>query len=149
MCPLCFQHTHQLLSLVTGTIEKAVRTTVVVGMKPETWIARRPGIRVVSVVNAAVLAGLCPGAKKAQDRCGLISFGVAGGLASNLPPGTWIVRSEILRGESRFATYKLRSKSRLARMSDAAYGTIARALLRQLAEPGAKARCTLKRAPLW
>src|SRR6516162_675118 len=93
-------------------------------MKLEAWIARQPGIRVVCGANSSALEGLFVGAETGQDCCGLISFGVAGGLAPNLRPGTWVVGSEILYGESRFATHELWSKNILARMPDAVHGTI-------------------------
>ncbi len=115
-----------------------VWTTVVVGMKVEAWIAQQPGIRVVCGANSPVLAGLFAHAESTQDCCGLISFGVAGGLAPNLRPGTWIVGSEILYGEARFATHKPWSKSILARMPGAVYGTIAGASA-PIAQTGAKA----------
>jgi hopanoid-associated phosphorylase len=115
-----------------------VSTTVVVGMKLEAWIAQQPGIRVVCGANSPVLERLCARVKSAPDCCGLISFGVAGGLAPNLRPGTWIVGSEIVWEVSRFATHKLWSKDILAKMSDAVYGTIA-GVSAPITQPGAKA----------
>ena len=102
-----------------------VWTAVIVGMKLEAWIAQQPGIRVVCGANSPAVGGLFAHAESAQECCGLISFGVAGGLAPNLRPGTWIVGSEILYGEARFATHKPWSKNILASMPDAVYGTIA------------------------
>ena len=113
-------------------------TAVVVGMKLEAWIAQQPGIRVVCGVNNPVLAGLFACPRSGKECCGLISFGVAGGLAPNLRPGTWIVGSEILYGGSRFATHELWSKDILARMPDAVYGTIA-GVSAPIAQPHAKA----------
>jgi adenosylhomocysteine nucleosidase len=129
---------HQLLSPVRETVEEMVWTAVVVGMKLEAWIAQQPGIRVVCGANSPMLAGLFACPKSGQDCCGLISFGVAGGLAPNLRPGTWIVGSEILYGGSRFATHEPWSKHMLARMPDAVYGTIA-GVSEPIAQPGDKA----------
>src|SRR5215471_6588793 len=112
-----------------------ISTTVVVGMKLEAWIVRQPGIRVICGFNGSMLAALH--ADIVRDRRGLISFGVAGGLAPNLRSGTWIVGSEILYGETRFATHKLWSKNILARMPNAIYGTIAGASA-PIAQPDAK-----------
>jgi adenosylhomocysteine nucleosidase len=126
------------LSSFTETIDKMTWTTVVVGMKSEAWIAQQPGIRVVCGANGPVLTELLARAESPQDCSGLISFGVAGGLAPNLRPGTWIVGSEILHGESRFATHKLWSKDILARLPDAVYGRIA-GVSAPIARPGAKA----------
>jgi len=114
---------------------KMISTTVVVGMKLEAWIVRQPGIRVICGFNGSMLAALH--ADIVRDRRGLISFGVAGGLAPNLRSGTWIVGSEILCGETRFATHKLWSKNILARMPNAIYGTIAGASA-PIAQPDAK-----------
>ncbi len=113
-------------------------TTVVSGIKLEASIARQPGIRVVSGVNSPVLAGWCVHPQSARDCCGLISFGVAGSLAPNLRPGTWIIGSEIVYGESRVATHKPWSKDIIGRMPDAVYGATA-SVSTPIAQPGAKA----------
>jgi len=114
-----------------------ILTTVVVGMKLEAWIVRQPGIRVIRGVNGSMLAALLAHTDVVRDCRGFISFGVAGGLAPNLRPGTWIVGSEILYGEARFGTHKLWSKNILARMPNAIYGTIAGASA-PIAQPDAK-----------
>jgi hopanoid-associated phosphorylase len=127
-------------STVAATIERKMVGT---GMRLEAWIAQQPGIRIVCGANGPVLTALFAGAKSSRDCCGLISFGVAGGLAPNLRPGTWIVGSEVLCGESRFATDKLWSKHILAAMPDAIYGTIA-GTSSPLAQPDAKAALHIK-----
>jgi len=59
-----------------------------------------------------------------KDCCGLISFGVAGGLAPNLSPGTCIVGSEILSGTAWLLTDHDWSQNLLQVIPNAIYGKI-------------------------
>ncbi len=127
------------MDVATAIDGEMVWTTVVVGMKLEAWIAQQPGIRVVCGANDPAFAPLLARCTEGtRDCCGLISFGLAGGLAPNLRPGTWIIGSEILYGEARFATHDLWSKRMLARMPDAIHGIIA-GVSAPIAQAGAKA----------
>jgi hopanoid-associated phosphorylase len=129
---------YELLEPVAEIAQKMAWTAVVVGMKLEALIARQPGIRVVCGATGPVLAGLFALASTPDDCCGLMSFGVAGGLAPNLRPGTWIVGSEILCGEFRIATHERWSKDILARIPGAVCGAIA-GVSAPIGQPSAKA----------
>ena len=82
---------------------------IVVGLAFEARIAAGPGINVIcggdgsnltvtltaAIAEARTLFGDCPG---------IISFGVAGGLAPQLRPGTCVIGSAILSGSNRMPT---------------------------------------------
>jgi hopanoid-associated phosphorylase len=72
---------------------------VVVGLAFEARIAAGPGIRVICSGDGRDLAGALADAC-AQGSRSVISFGVAGGLAPGLRPGTCVVGSAILSGVS-------------------------------------------------
>lgn len=76
---------------------------VVVGLAFEARIAAGPGIRVICSGDGKGLAAAIDRAVE-ERREGLVSFGVAGGLAADLRPGTCIVASEIIDGDRRVAT---------------------------------------------
>ena len=79
---------------------------IVVGLAFEARIAAGPGVRVIcsgdgrnltakltaAIAEARTLVNGCPG---------IISFGVAGGLAPHLKPGTCVVGSAVLSGTDR------------------------------------------------
>lgn len=69
------------------------RPGIVVGMEAEARIARRAGFAVATLGGAAEL--LTAGAD------GLISFGIAGGLAPGLEPGTLVVATEVIAADGR------------------------------------------------
>jgi adenosylhomocysteine nucleosidase len=69
------------------------RPGIVVGMEAEARIARRSGFPVATLRGAEAL--LADGAD------GLISFGIAGGLAPGLKPGTLVVATEVIAGDGR------------------------------------------------
>jgi adenosylhomocysteine nucleosidase len=69
------------------------RPGIVVGMGAEARIARRFGFPVATLGGAEGL--LADGAD------GLISFGIAGGLAPGLKPGTLVVATEVIAGDGR------------------------------------------------
>jgi adenosylhomocysteine nucleosidase len=69
------------------------RPGIVVGMAAEARIARRSGYQVATLSGASAL--LTEGAD------GLISFGIAGGLAPGLPPGTVVVATEVIAEDGR------------------------------------------------
>src|SRR4051812_47660360 len=69
------------------------RPGIVVGMAAEARIARRSGFPVATLSGARAL--LADGAD------GLISFGIAGGLAPGLRPGTLVVATEVITEDGR------------------------------------------------
>ena len=74
-----------------------------VGMAFEARIAAGLGTSVICSGDGRNLAATLERAI-ASGRCGLVSFGIAGGLASGLRPGDCVVASEIVDGEKRIAT---------------------------------------------
>jgi adenosylhomocysteine nucleosidase len=72
-----------------------------VGMAFEARIAAGPG---VLVVCGGAQHDLVAQAANWQGCGGIISFGVAGGLASSLRPGDWIVASSVVESHTRRAT---------------------------------------------
>lgn len=96
---------------------------VVVGLAFEARIAAGAGMRVICSGDGSNLAATLTQAID-KDCRGLISFGVAGGLAPDLEPGTCVVASSILSGRTRIATDMEWSQKLLQTMSDAIYGPI-------------------------
>lgn len=76
---------------------------VFVGMAFEAKIAAGPGALVFSRHSRRELALAAKNASRLGYR-GIISFGVAGGLASNLRPGDWVVASSIVESDATRAT---------------------------------------------
>ncbi|HSV23682.1 MAG TPA: hypothetical protein VLJ17_11715 [Xanthobacteraceae bacterium] len=102
---------------------------IVVGLAFEARIAAGPGMRVVcggdsrhlsatlaaTIAEARTLFGSCPG---------IISFGVAGGLAPQLRPGTCVIGSAILSGSNRMPTNQIWSQQLLRTFPDAVSGVL-------------------------
>jgi hopanoid-associated phosphorylase len=102
---------------------------IVVGLAFEARIAAGPGIHVVcggdssnltatltgAIAEARILYGDCPG---------IISFGVAGGLAPQLRPGTCVIGSAILSGSNRMPTNQKWSQQLLQTFPDAVSGML-------------------------
>ena len=102
---------------------------IVVGLAFEARIAAGPGINVVcggdgsnltvtltaAIAEARTLFGDCPG---------IISFGVAGGLAPQLRPGTCVIGSAILSGSNRMPTNQKWSQQLLQTFPDAVSGML-------------------------
>jgi adenosylhomocysteine nucleosidase len=116
---------------------KLIWTTVVVGMAFEARIADGPRMRVICSADGPVLATLLAGADIIKDCCGLMSFGVAGGLSPSLRPGACIVGSAIVSAGTRVATHRAWSRALLQSMPDATYGMIA-GVPAPIARPDAK-----------
>jgi adenosylhomocysteine nucleosidase len=81
------------------------RRTVIafVGMAFEARIAAGPGVLVFSRDSRRELAAAAKNAARHGCR-GIISFGVAGGLAADLRPGDWVVASSIVTSDATRAT---------------------------------------------
>lgn len=97
---------------------------VVVGLAFEARIAAASGRRVIcggdgrnlTASLKEVIAGGC---------AGLVSFGIAGGLAAELRPGTCIVASAVVAGDDRIATDRSWSQKLMEAMPGAVHGTLA------------------------
>lgn len=97
---------------------------VVVGLAFEARIAAQSGLPVICAGNGRNLtAALAEAIDKGCE--GLISFGVAGELKADLPPGTCIVGSDIVARDRRYSTDRRRSQHLLQRLPDALLGVLA------------------------
>ena len=94
-----------------------------VGMGFEAKIAAGPGVMVVCRDSRRDLANVIAGAVRQGCR-GVISFGVAGGLAANLRTGDWVVASTVLDAHVPHATDAAWSSSLLATIPGATYAPI-------------------------
>jgi adenosylhomocysteine nucleosidase len=102
---------------------------IVVGLAFEARIAAGPGIHVVCGGNGrnltAMLTLAIAEARRLFGHCpGIISFGVAGGLAPHLRPGNCVIGSAILSGSSQLPTNHEWSQKLLQIIPNAASGTI-------------------------
>jgi adenosylhomocysteine nucleosidase len=98
----------------------------VVGLAFEARIAAGPGVRVICSSDGDDLATSLSSAFRDGAR-GVVSFGVAGGLAPDLAPGTCIIGSAIVSGAdggNRVSTHDDWSKSLLRAIPDAVCGTL-------------------------
>jgi adenosylhomocysteine nucleosidase len=88
-----------------GAIAHHDRRTVIafVGMAFEAEIAAGPGVMVFSRPSQREMAMAAKNAARLGYR-GIISFGVAGGLASSLRPGDWVVASAVVEMDTARAT---------------------------------------------
>jgi adenosylhomocysteine nucleosidase len=68
----------------------------------EAGIARGPGVSVICNQSSGLRAAL--GAAIARGASGIISFGIAGGLAPDLAAGDWVVASGVRSGKNVIAT---------------------------------------------
>jgi adenosylhomocysteine nucleosidase len=97
---------------------------VVVGLAFEARIAAQSRLPVICAGNGRNLtAALAEAIDKGCEV--LISFGVAGGLKADLPPGTCIVGSDIVAGDRRHATDRRQSQHLLQRLPGALSGALA------------------------
>jgi adenosylhomocysteine nucleosidase len=94
-----------------------------VGMAFEAKIAAGPGVLVVCRNNRRDLATVAGNAARKGYR-GIISFGVAGGLASNLRTGDWVVASHVLESQVTRSTDAAWSNSLLEVIAGASYAPI-------------------------
>ena len=103
----------------------------------EADIAAGPGVTVLNG-HAPRLAVALETAIARGSR-GIISFGIAGGLASGLAPGDWVVASGVVAAGRRFATDRTWSHSLLQALAGAVHADIA-GVDAPVAEPAHKRR---------
>jgi adenosylhomocysteine nucleosidase len=119
---------------------------VVVGLAFEARIAAGPGIHVICSGDGRNLAAVI--SRAIDDDCrGLISFGVAGGLAPALPPGTCVVGSAIVSGEAQMPTDPTWSQKLLKAIPDAVSGLLV-GVPAPVADPTAKRALYLRTGAL-
>ena len=95
---------------------------IVVGLAFEARIAAGPGVQVICSGDGRDLASKLTAAIKdarAHGRAyqGLVSFGVAGGLAPQLPTGACVVGSHVLSGSKSMPTDRAWSEMRMTGVS--------------------------------
>jgi len=95
-----------------------------VGMAFEARIAAGPGVTVICRNSEAEITGMIESALRRGSR-GIISFGVAGGLAPNLRAGDWVVASSIIDARQDRPTDAAWSKKILATIPGAQHAPIA------------------------
>src|SRR5215472_4283001 len=102
---------------------------IVVGLAFEARIAAGPGRHVICGGNgrnltAMLTAAIAEARMHFGDCPGIISFGVAGGLAPQLRPGTYVIGSAILSGSNLMRTNRKWSRQLLQTFPDAVSGMI-------------------------
>jgi len=95
-----------------------------VGMPFEARIAAGPGVLVFSRESRRELAAAAQSAAQRGYR-GIISFGVAGGLASSLRPGDWVVASSVVDSQTSNVTDRAWSNKLLNLIGRARHAPIA------------------------
>jgi adenosylhomocysteine nucleosidase len=110
---------------VADVAVESPRATVIafVGLAFEARIAAAPGVKVVCRTAGSELETVADSAVR-QGYRGLISFGVAGGLASQLRAGDWVVASAIRESHTERATDAAWSRRLLGMISGAIHAPI-------------------------
>src|SRR5512136_493700 len=88
----------------------------------EAGIARGPGVSVICNQSSGLRAAL--GTAIARGASGIISFGIAGGLAPNLVAGDWVVASGVKHGTDVIATDRPWAQRLLERLPDATHAEV-------------------------
>jgi hopanoid-associated phosphorylase len=101
----------------------------------EASIARGPGVSVLCNPSIGLKAAL--GAAIARGAKGIISFGIAGGLAPELVAGDWVVASAVRTSNSLIATDRTWTRTLLDSLPGAVYAEVAGANA-VVASPGDK-----------
>ena len=94
-----------------------------VGMAFEAKIAAGPGVQVLCRTARSELPAITARAAR-QGYRGIISFGVAGGLASKLRAGDWVVGSSVLEAQTRHHTDAAWSSKLVESIEGATYAPI-------------------------
>jgi adenosylhomocysteine nucleosidase len=94
-----------------------------VGLAFEARIAAGPGVMVVCRTAGRELETVADSAVR-QGYCGMISFGVAGGLASHLRAGDWVVASAVRESQTVRATDSAWSRKLLGMIEGATHAPI-------------------------
>ena len=111
---------------VAGAAIETQRPSVIafVGLAFEARIAAAPGVQVVCRTAGSDLGTVAESAAR-QGYRGMISFGVAGGLASHLRPGDWVVASSIRDADADRPTDAAWSRKLLGLIDGAIHAPIA------------------------
>lgn len=90
----------------------------------EARVAAGIGVRVLSTAGAQRLAAQIEATIDSADCCGVISFGVAGGLDPSLSPGDWVIASSVVSEIGRFYGDATWARGLLAALPGAIYADI-------------------------
>jgi adenosylhomocysteine nucleosidase len=91
----------------------------------EARVAAGVGVRVLSAAGTPGLAAQIEAAAlEAPGCCGVVSFGVAGGLDPALSPGDWVIASAVVSETGRFAVDATWSRALLAALPGAVHAEI-------------------------
>ncbi len=129
--------TDDSLRIADAAVETQRRLVIAfVGLDFEARIAAAPGVQVVCRTAGNELEEIADSAVR-QGYRGLISFGVAGGLASDLRPGDWVVASSVREARTVRATDAVWSRKLLGLVNGSIHAPILGVDL-PIAEPAKK-----------
>jgi adenosylhomocysteine nucleosidase len=103
-------------------MSRQVSIVAVTSLALEASIARGPWVSVLCSQGLALSVAL--GAATAHGALGIISFGIAGGLAPNLVAGDWVVASGVRNGTDVIATDRAWAQRLLERLPDAVHAEV-------------------------
>jgi len=110
--------------VASAAVENQRRVVIAfVGMAFEARIAAGPGVLVVCRTAGSELAAVAESAVRHGYR-GMLSFGVAGGLASHLRAGDWVVASAVRESQTVRATDATWSRRLLNMIDDAVHAPV-------------------------
>ena len=87
---------------MTEPKETPVAIVAVCGLASEARIAAGPGIRTIAAAGDPRRLAHLLEREVARGACGIISFGIAGGLVENIDAGTWLIGRAVVAGEARW-----------------------------------------------
>src|SRR5258707_10833155 len=103
----------------------------------EARIALGPGVSVICTHASQLIAALDRAARRGAS--GIISFGIAGGLAPDLAAGDWVVGSSVRTDQEYFPTDRIWARTLLAALPRAVHADIVGADI-PIADPSEKRR---------
>jgi hopanoid-associated phosphorylase len=122
---ICFVQDKLLLeedTSMSGGLGMSGGIVAVTSLALEARIALGPGVSVICSQGECLAAALESAAKRGAS--GIISFGVAGGLAPDLIAGDWIAAAAVRTGQRLFPTDQAWTRSLLERLPEAAQAEI-------------------------
>ena len=103
-------------------MSRQVGVVAVTSLALEAYIARGPGVSVICNQALELRAALATAV--ARGASGIISFGIAGGLAPHLVAGDWVVASGVRSGENILATDRAWTQRLLEILSGATHSHV-------------------------
>ena len=87
---------------MTEPKETPVAIVAVSGLASEARIAVGPGVRAIAAAGDPQRLAHLLEREVARGACGIMSFGIAGGLVENIEAGTWLIGRAVVAGEARW-----------------------------------------------